>query len=523
MSTAAWPVPANIIAHADRHDHAATAAPAQAAAAVLPADTRRWLALAVASLVLAGLLSLVVVAGRIPLLAPLFTDPLFFRRCLVVHVDLALIVWFYAFLAALVALGTGAKSGWTGRAAFALAVLGVVAMLAGALLPGAEPVLANYVPVIDHPLFLAGLGLVFGGLLLFFLGVLLRAPRATAWLPADAVTGLRAAALAVVLAAVTWVAARAGLPAGLDRWTHFEFSAWGAGHVLQVANTAAMLAVWLWLVGRATGTPVLGAGAARGLFTLLLAPHFVMPLLTWHGSLNNLYVHGATQLMRWGIFPVVLSVLALCLRHLWRERKVVSNAGGGGARSRVPADAWERVPPGRLPPAATDARGHGRSAAPVAAMARAGFAASAGLTLFGFILGALIRGSSTLVPAHYHASLGGVTVAFMAAAYLLVAVLAADAGRPAPGAAFWRTARRQLGLFGIGQAVFALGFAIGGLYGLGRKVTGAEQHARGAGEIIGLGVMGAGGLLATAAGIAFLYLMLRAMCSWRSLSTPAHP
>ena len=66
-------------------------------------DARRWCALAVGSLVVAGLLSLAVVVGRLPVLSRIIDDPLFVKRCLVVHVDLALVVWFYSFLAGLLA------------------------------------------------------------------------------------------------------------------------------------------------------------------------------------------------------------------------------------------------------------------------------------------------------------------------------------------------------------------------------------------------------------------------------------
>ena len=126
-------------------------------------DTRRWCALAVGSLVVAGLLSLAVVVGRLPILSRIIDDPLFFKRCLVVHVDLALVVWFYAFLAGLLALGPRTQPGKMQTAAYALAVGGVVAMLAGALMRGAQPILANYVPIIDHPLFSGGLTAFFVG------------------------------------------------------------------------------------------------------------------------------------------------------------------------------------------------------------------------------------------------------------------------------------------------------------------------------------------------------------------------
>ena len=83
------------------------------------------------SLVVAGLLSLAVVVGRLPLWSRIIDDPLFFKRCLVVHVDLTLVVWFHAFLAGLPALGTRARPGKVRTLAYALSVGGVVAMVAG--------------------------------------------------------------------------------------------------------------------------------------------------------------------------------------------------------------------------------------------------------------------------------------------------------------------------------------------------------------------------------------------------------
>ncbi len=65
------------------------------------AAARHWLGLAVGVLVLAGLFATLLVIGRVPPLDRLFTDPLLFRRGLVVHVDLALVAWFYCFLTGL--------------------------------------------------------------------------------------------------------------------------------------------------------------------------------------------------------------------------------------------------------------------------------------------------------------------------------------------------------------------------------------------------------------------------------------
>jgi heme/copper-type cytochrome/quinol oxidase subunit 1 len=156
-------------------------------------------------------------------------------------------------------------------------------------------------------------------------------------------------------------------------------------------------------------------------------------------------------------------------------------------------------------------------------MAVAGFKASVALTLLGILLGACIRSSTTLIPAHYHASLGAVTAAFMAGAYLIIERFAHDAGRLESLAKLWRPARRQIVLFGIGQSVFAIGFGIGGVYGLGRKAYAGEQHVRSAGELAGIGIMGIGGLLAVVAGLWFLTLVIRELRRGRRAKTPLPP
>src|SRR5689334_7496967 len=79
-------------------------AEAKPAVATVPMDcslTRRALALAIGSLLLAGCFSLLLIVGRMPVFSAWVSDPLFFKRCLVRHVELALVVWFFSFAAGL--------------------------------------------------------------------------------------------------------------------------------------------------------------------------------------------------------------------------------------------------------------------------------------------------------------------------------------------------------------------------------------------------------------------------------------
>lgn len=433
---------------------------------------RGWFLFAIGSLVLAGLLSLTLVIGRLPFLGWLFTDPLFFKRALVVHVDLAIVVWFQAGTLAFLgwALGSRLHRGTT-MVALTLALAGVLGLLVGAVMPGALPVLSNYVPVIDHPIFFAGLVCWFAGVAVFFLMSLVTPARTDARaLNAGTVLALRASAAANVLGILTFAGAWLTTPAAAPL-PYYELIFWGGGHVLQVANVATMLALWLHLQHRLTGDFALGRGTVAALMSALLLPQVVMPWLAFSGTTGTAYFSMATYLMRWTIFPVVLVVLGALVRHLWRHR------AGMEARDY------------RL----------------------AGLAGSAILTLMGFVLGAMIRTSTTLVPGHYHCAIGAVTIALMAAAYEFCTAAGPAEIVPAP----LRRARLQLVLFGAGQAVFGLGFALAGAYGMGRKQYGAEQHVRSLGEYLGLTVMGVGGLVAVIGGVFFLTVMVRRINRWR--------
>ncbi len=447
------------------------------ASTAMPAEVL-WLYLAVGSLLVSGLFALLLVVGRLPVISGWITDPGFFRRCLVIHVNLSLLVWFSAFTAGLFALLPGTKGG----AVFAggAAALGAAAMAASAFIPGSEPVLSNYIPFIDHPVFVGGLILFLVGVAGFYLGDLIpRSLRLGAQgntphvetrpltLPTECVPGVLAAGVLFLVAVTTFFASWISTPTDLSPAIYYERIAWGGGHVLQVANVAAMVTVWLLLTAAVTGRRAVSPRISGTLFILLAAPHLAGPLLTWQGTATPVYLTGFTRLMQFGIFPVVTVFLA------------ITAFKAGAARVRVPRNTGFRI----------DYR-------------TTGVMLSIILTITGFILGAMIRGSTTMIPAHYHAATGAVTVAFMAMLYLVM-----EKRAPAPGIELIRKyASWQLLLYGFGQWLFALGFAVGGAFGLGRKEYGSEQVLYTTGEYIGAGIMGVGGLIAVAGGITFLVL-----------------
>ncbi len=93
-----------------------------------------------------------------------------------------------------------------------------------------------------------------------------------------------------------------------------------------------------------------------------------------------------------------------------------------------------------------------------------------------------------------------ITAAFMTVTYLMLRAF----GFSIPTRRLRRAAAWQPFTYGVGQMIFASGFALAGIYGMSRKMYGAEQAGRGLGESIGLGVMGVGGLIAVIGGLLFL-------------------
>jgi hypothetical protein len=439
---------------------------------------RWWLGLAVGVLLLSGLLSISVVVGRLPVFARSL-DPGFFRRCLVVHVDLALVIWFLAFLSALYALLPVAGQRRVSRCpphGLRVALAGTALLLSGALQKNAAPVLSNYIPMLDSPVYALGIGLFLGGMLLYVLGR--RAlpgsedVQENTFLPPEARVGVRAAALAFVIAVTTFGISALVTPKALPVQSYYELVFWGGGHVLQVAHEAAMVACWLLFVRMAAGEGALSRRMATVLFLALVLPNLAAPLLLVKGTGNILYIGGFTELMRYTIFPPVLIVLAACVRTLWLARQRGTEKTGFAAT-----------------------------------LSRRAFFASAGLTVLGFVLGAAITGHNTTVPAHYHAAIGAVTAAFMGMAYVLLGVL----GKPLRTAWSLRWAAWQPLVFGGGQAIFAVGFGFAGLHGSARKVYGGEQAVRTLSEWVGLSVMGLGGLVAVVGGFLFIVLMIHAV------------
>ena len=439
----------------------------------VPQDGRRtlalaWLGFGIASLAASGVFSLLVVLARTPGVNAWLPAGDFFRMALVAHVDLSVLVWFLAFAAMLWSLAGSGRAlalGWAGLAA---AIAGVAAMALAPFVQRAAPVMANYVPVLDGPLFI-------GGLALFALGMGVACARSmAAYVPAGARAsgsgalrlGINATLVSAAMAAYALAASFAQLDRALDAKTYYELLFWGPGHVLQFTWTLLMLVAWLWLAQAGGLRVALPARVTAILFAVALAALFVTPYIYLaHPVAAVEHAKLQTWLMRFGaglaVPPVALAV------------------------------AWALVRAPRAPDASRPLR--------------ASLGASLALFATGGLVGFGIQGAADVrVPAHYHGCIVGVTLALMGLTYLLLPRFGFAAPRS-------RMAAWQPWIYGGGQLLHIVGLVVSGGYGVKRKVAGAEQVLRSAPEVLGMAVMGAGGLLAIAGGLLFVVIVARAL------------
>ena len=425
---------------------------------------KAWLWLGLLALIGSGLLAVLLVLSRTPGIQDVFPLKDMFRAALVVHVDLSVAVWFMAFAAVIwSALGREGFA-WLGWGGFALAATGTAAMTVSPFLPGADPVLNNYIPVLQQPVFYASLWLCGAGFGLAVLRALLTTwPRPFFGAPLQLGAFLGAVAGFLALAAFVW--SWIVVPK-IEEKIYFEVLFWGGGHTLQFQHAILMVVAWLWIAAH-LGQPVVASPRAlSAMFWIAALPLLVVPAIYFTIPAGELpHMELFAKLMIWG-HPYMAPLILVGFLSLWATRKAAPDA------------------------------------------AKSAFIASFSLFAVGGVLAYMIQGVNVVIPAHYHGSTVGVTLAFMGLAYVLLPQLGF-------GAVEGRMARWQPYVYGGGQLIHILGLAWSGGYGVQRKVAGAEQALTTLPQKIGMGMMGLGGLIAVIGGIMFVLVCLKAMARWQ--------
>ena len=433
-----------------------------------PRELRRlvggWLLLALCALAIATLCGALLIGARTPWPSALTGSDELLGRALVLHVSLTVVVWFLACAAALWTMVSGAESPvrW---AALALAGAGLTAMVAPLFLVAAKPVLANYVPVLSHPVFFTGLALFVLGIALSgassMRGVARQAKQGAAWR-----VGVWLSILAAGVALLTLIGSTAmlGERTGLDR---FEILAWGPGHVLQFVHVIVLMSIWIVLGEQLlAGQPIAPRRSLVSLLMLAAAPVLGVPLIYFFHPVGSAeFRQTFTLLMAWGIWPAA-ALLALRLGLLLKR---------AGRTVWQSPSTWALV-------------------------------FSIFLFFLGCVLGSMIRNDSTMVTPHYHGTVGAVTLACMALGYRLL---------PSFGGALKAGAlvRWQPVVYGAGLTILALALARSGSLGVPRQTLHIDVIVQYPAYFAAMGLAGMGGLLAIGGAALFVFNILRALRS----------
>lgn len=453
-----------------------------------------WLMLGVAALGASTLFAILVASSRAPATARLLSGHDFFQVALILHVTLGPVLWFLAFAMALWNLPLQKAWDGLGWLGFGLAALGSAVMvlvpMGGALGGGTgEAILSNYIPVLRSPMFLTGLALFGGGFAISLIrilrwlrpGILPTPERALGW-------GLLAAALAgaAALGSLAWSAA--ALPGDLPHTTFYEMMFWGPGHILQSMHVLLMMVAWLMLADAANIPLRSSAKTQRLLFLLALLPVLAAPLVHLAYPPESAEFRNAfTELMRWTIWPGVTLLAADILYGL--------AAGRFDRPSTRPTPS--RVAAGVTRPTQWTA-------------ATWALVLSIVLLVIGLAIGLSISENNAVVPAHYHATTGAITMAYLGIAIMLLSRLGYTAS---PSTEFMATelgtgvARWPVIAYGAGTLMMAAALAWAGYSGLTRKVPGSEKALEGYSPH--LTVIAIGGTLVIIGGIGFVVIMLR--------------
>src|SRR3990172_4296140 len=364
---------------------------------------------------------------------------------------------------------------WLG---FWLSVSGTLLVIIAALFAMGIPLFINYIPVLTHPVFYMALIVLAAGIFITLLNTFLTVWKArkektyTGRFPlltfSMVVSGI-AVLTAIICFGLSYYFQMLGPSAKV--LLNFEALFWGGGHILQFANTIAMVTVWLFLTSVVFKRFPIKDGYAKVLYIIYLL--FILPapfIYFIYDTASQQYKDAFTFLMQYGlgpstgIFAIAVLVTILPLSPSMRGIK--------GEDLKADGLPWKDTLFSSL----------------VISMA---------VFAFGGFIALLIYGSNTKIPSHYHGVIGGVTLAFMGLTNHIIYILKRDIYSI-------RLAKIQPYIYGTGQTLFVIGMFLAGAHGVQRKTFGAAQNLDDIAKIACMAIVGMGGLIAITGGIIFV-------------------
>lgn len=425
-----------------------------------------WMILALFAIAAAGVYSVLPFVLRTPLFAKFIDLNNFFKISLVVHVDLAVLIWFLASLSALLSLVTKNSFYQIANFGFWVAAFATLLITISPFVPG-EAVLNNYIPILHNICFIVGIALFLSAILLqailticSYSQIKNNLIKLTIYFSALIFIF---ASIAIIIAAIQLkqlVAKRF-----IDLIEYYELLFWGAGHMLQFDYVQLLLISWMLVIEhlkiplKNVRVKIIAMQVLNlSLVALAILGYFFYPL---DSSELNIFF---TNHMRYAGGILLISYAIWFTYALYKHYYPINKDTDFTA-----------------------------------------FYCSLLLIVIGGLIGYLIQGINVTIPAHYHGVIIGITVGIMGMFYALIPRF----GFRAVNA---NHACRQLVLYTTGQIIHVVALAVSGGYGALRKNPGQDlsQKAK-----IFMSIMGIGGMLALAGGVYFVVLVIKMIRSNR--------
>ncbi|NEV49962.1 hypothetical protein EUZ93_05900 [Wolbachia pipientis] len=408
---------------------------------------KQWIFLAVCALACSGLLSIIVIFLRLPFISSLIPSAQYiFDNALVIHVNLSILVWMCSIISLLFIINLQNTNSWF-NFSWVLSTLSMLLMFTSAFVPNTEVIKSNYIPVLQNKLFLFGLGL-------FTTSILVNAMLA--YTSKKEVSFLSVGQIGLVIILVSsflcFVLAYQNMPPDLyhsDKNLFYEYLFWGSGHLLQFAFTQGMFLVYLIIsdVSLASSNKItilplfintiLAIGAPFVYFVYPVDSAKLIQFFTWH-----MRIAGA-------VLPCFLIILVCCNIRTFTNDK--SNY----------------------------------------------LLYSFLLFIYGDVLGVLTIEGNVTIPAHYHGSVVGITIAFMNFIYWLLTKLNFKEVKSS-------MVRLQIYAYSVGHFLHITGLIWLGGYGALRKVADLPSIS----SMLARACFIAGGAISVIGGMLFVIIVL---------------
>nr|WP_253300229.1 cbb3-type cytochrome c oxidase subunit I [Wolbachia endosymbiont of Chironomus riparius] len=287
-----------------------------------------------------------------------------FDNALTIHVNLSILVWMCSIISLLFIINLPYAKSWF-NLFWILSIFGMSLMFVSAFVPNSEVIKSNYIPVLENKLFLFGLSLFVFSILIT---LILALSKQTSLLS----VGQVGIAVIFLCSFLCFVLAYQNMSPNLyhsDKNLFYEYLFWGGGHLLQFAFTQGMFLVYLIMLNptnsKITTLPLLinTILAACAPFIYFIYPVDSVELIqffTWHMRIAGAFL------------PCFLIILVYC-----NIKTLINDKDNYLLHSFL-------------------------------------------LFIYGGVLGVLTIEGNVVIPAHYHGSVVGITIAFMNFIYWLL-------------------------------------------------------------------------------------------------------